>query len=302
MTLNVEQVVLLPDGRSLGYAECGDPAGAPVLYFHGAPSSRLDVMTPEFDAIASSVGVRLVAIDRPGMGLSDPKPDRTILDWPVDVVGFAEASGLGRFSVLGAAGGAPYAIACAVRIPHRLRSVGVVSGVAPMEVAEATDWAKPQHWLLFTLARRLPWLARRAMTRMARDLMSGSERLLENAMRSLPAADREILGRPATRANFLASLRSAFRRGEEGPFRDVVLVSRPWGFDLGKVPMIVNLWFGGQDVTVPPAAGRYLAGALGRSEARFYPTDGHLSLLHNRLGDVLTGLLATAMREAGKPV
>ena len=71
---------------------------------------------------------------------------------------------------------------------------------------------------------------------------------------------------------------------------------------MGDIPMVVNLWFGGQDRTVLPAAGYYLAGALNRSESRLYPEEGHLSLLWNRLGDVLNGLLATATREAGRPV
>jgi hypothetical protein len=66
--------------------------------------------------------------------------------------------------------------------------------------------------------------------------------------------------------------------------------------------MVVNLWFGGLDVNVPPASGRYLANALRRSEARFYPDDGHISLIWNRFEEVLTGLLTTAEREAGKPV
>ena len=83
---------------------------------------------------------------------------------------------------------------------------------------------------------------------------------------------------------------------------DLRLASRGWGFQLSQVPLVVNLWFGGKDVNVPPAAGRYLASALPRSEARFYPDEGHLSLLFNRYDDILTGLLATAQREDGRPV
>ena len=35
------QQIKLRDGRLLGYAEFGDPDGKPILYFHGAYSSRL---------------------------------------------------------------------------------------------------------------------------------------------------------------------------------------------------------------------------------------------------------------------
>ena len=107
---------------------------------------------------------------------------------------------------------------------------------------------------------------------------------------------------PSNRAHLLTTVRAAFRKGERGGVDDLVLASRPWGFELSQVPMVVNLWFGGKDINVPPAAGRYLARALERSEARYYPEDGHLSLIWNRFEEILTGLLATADREDGRPV
>lgn len=302
MAIRPDNVISLPDGRALGYAECGDPSGIPIVHFHGTPSSRLDLMTSSFDTIASRMGVRLLAIDRPGLGLSDPKPGRTILDWPVDVVGFAEGVGLSRFSLCGVAGGSPYAIACALRIPHRLKSVGVVSGAAPMDVADAKDGMSAQNRTLFFLGRYLPSLLRWRVKQLSKHLVLGSERLLDRLTANMPDVDRRILTVPSHRTHFLAVLRSAFRKGEQGGFDDLVLASRPWGFDLGQVPMIVNLWFGGKDTNVPPAAGRYLARALGRSEARYYPEEGHLSLIRNRFEEILAGLLATAAREAGRPV
>ncbi len=72
--------VRLPDGRRLGYAEFGDPAGRPILYFHGFPSSRLEAGLAHGAALRT--GVRIVAPDRPGSGLSDFLPGRTLKDWP----------------------------------------------------------------------------------------------------------------------------------------------------------------------------------------------------------------------------
>src|SRR3954447_21911735 len=37
-----EGSVALPDGRTMAYAEWGDPGGRPVLGCHGSPSSRLE--------------------------------------------------------------------------------------------------------------------------------------------------------------------------------------------------------------------------------------------------------------------
>ena len=99
--------VTLPDGRDLAYEEYGDPAGFPVLSFHGGLSSRLDAAPA--DAAARDGGVRLVAPDRPGMGLSTFQPGRRLVDWPADVTSLADALGLERFAVMGWSAGGPYA-------------------------------------------------------------------------------------------------------------------------------------------------------------------------------------------------
>ena len=70
----------LADGRTLGYDEFGDPAGTPVIFLHGFGSSRV-VRHPD-DAIAAQLGIRMLAVDRPGIGLSTGRPGRRLLDWP----------------------------------------------------------------------------------------------------------------------------------------------------------------------------------------------------------------------------
>ncbi len=62
------RLVTLRSGRRLGVVSYGDPDGLPVLALHGAPASRL--MFDVADAPARACGVRLIAFDRPGYGLS----------------------------------------------------------------------------------------------------------------------------------------------------------------------------------------------------------------------------------------
>ena len=302
MSIQTDKTIRLPDGRTLGYAESGDPAGSPVLHFHGSPGCRLDVMTPEFDRIAERHGVRVLGLDRPGMGLSDPKPGRTILDWPADVVAFAEAVGLSRFSVLGYSGGGPYVAACALRIPHRLRSVGIACGVVPADVPAARVGMSRQNRMMMFEAQWFRWGLRRRFRTWVAMAATQPTTFITRLAEELPDVDRQAVASPARRAHFIAMIREAFRRGEEGSVVDLGLASRNWGFELSDVPLVVNLWFGGKDLNVPPAGGRHLAAALPRSEARYYPDEGHLSLLFNRYDDILTGLLATAQREEGRPV
>jgi pimeloyl-ACP methyl ester carboxylesterase len=63
-----EQRVILKDGRTLGFAEYGDPKGEPVLEFHGCPGSRLEAWN--YDAAGKKLGARVIGIDRPGFGMS----------------------------------------------------------------------------------------------------------------------------------------------------------------------------------------------------------------------------------------
>src|SRR5438552_17010722 len=110
--------ITLRDGRRLGYAEYGDPAGVAVFYFHGTPGSRLEGTIA--DEAAKRLRVRLIAIDRPGVGLSTFKPRRKLRDWPADVIALADALGIDRFAIVGLSGGGPHALAGARYIGTRL--------------------------------------------------------------------------------------------------------------------------------------------------------------------------------------
>src|SRR4051794_5300934 len=125
--------IRLADGRTLAYAEYGDPDGRPVLGCHGSPSSRLErhVEDPEDYA---RWGVRFVVPDRPGFGRSDPLPGRRVVDWPADVAELLHALRADRFSVLSLSGGAAYALACAAAFGERVRAVGVLGGAPPPDV------------------------------------------------------------------------------------------------------------------------------------------------------------------------
>jgi pimeloyl-ACP methyl ester carboxylesterase len=96
--MKTDDVMTLPDGRKLAYAEFGKPDGYPVLYCHGAPSSRLEPLSLG-DDVLSQLGLRVICPDRPGIGQSDFQSDRGFSGWPRDVVFLTEALGLDRFSV-----------------------------------------------------------------------------------------------------------------------------------------------------------------------------------------------------------
>src|SRR5690242_4253772 len=91
--------IRLKDGRKLGYAEYGDPKGKPLFFFHGFPTSRFHAKRT--DQAAKELGIRVIAPDRPGFGLSDFQIGRTLLDFPDDVLELANYLGIKKFVVEG---------------------------------------------------------------------------------------------------------------------------------------------------------------------------------------------------------
>lgn len=88
----------LPDGRKLGYAQYGVLTGKPIFYMHGLPGSRMEAAI--FDDTAKEVGARIIAVERPGCGLSDPYPGWILKGFPRDVESLARSLGVREFGIL----------------------------------------------------------------------------------------------------------------------------------------------------------------------------------------------------------
>src|SRR6201997_10959 len=119
----------LPGDRRVGYAEYGDPSGPVVLWFHGTPGGRRQFPLVGRRA-AEKLGLRVVTVERPGSGLSDPHPYRGVADWATDMAHVADALGAERLAVVGLSGGGPYALACAATpdLAGRGAAVAILGG------------------------------------------------------------------------------------------------------------------------------------------------------------------------------
>ena len=279
-----DRTLTLRDGRSLAYAEWGDTGGAPVVLFHGSPSSRL--FCPN-ERVTASAAVCLITIDRPGYGRSDFDPERTMLGWVDDVTGLLDALELERFALVAHSSGGPYALACATKLASRLIAVSLVSSVAPLdEVPGAYDRLDQDERTLVELARDDPAAAMRQVAAGARWLIEQPELLLEAPR---PEPDRALLAEPAVSAMFLAALREAVRGGLDGYACDEVLERRPWGLRLADVNVDVHLWHGGLDPYIPMSDAEYMAHTLPSCQPTFHPDDGH-GLILSRWGEILSAL------------
>ena len=278
----------LRDGRRVGFLACGDTSGRPVFYCHGFPGSRLEVLLA--DRIAAQKGIRLIGVDRPGYGLSDDRPGRSLRDWADDVAELADRLGIACFSILGASGGGPYAVACACRLRDRLLTVGIVCGLAPITARGTLRGMTGFNRFGLRLAAAAPQLVKPLFLPIAVLLKHRPQRVLSSIARRAGPPDRRVLSLPEIRKIMCRSFREAMRVGLSGAVRDAVLYSRAWGLHLTEITVPVNLWHGEKDRIVPPAMGRWLAANIPGCRARFYPEEGHFSLITSKMDPILDRL------------
>jgi len=273
--------ILLKDGRKLGFAEYGASQGSPLLHFHGWPGSRLEarlVAEP-----AARAGVRLIGVDRPGMGLSDFKPGRKILDWADDIIELADALELDHFAIEGISSGGVYAIACTYKIPQRLTACSIISGMGPFEVG--LKGMKFRNRTALFVARYLPWLLRPMLWGIIgqyRRNGSKIDALLLKMVNELPEPDKKLFLNPEVRQHLTAATMEGFRQGSQGIAYEGRLLSQPWGFPLRDISCDnIFLWHGELDTDVPVSMARFVADAIPNCIARFFPHDGHISVPYN---------------------
>jgi pimeloyl-ACP methyl ester carboxylesterase len=289
-TPSEDLALTLHDGRAIGAATVGPRDGAPVVHCHGSGSSRLEV-TLLADA-AAAAGVRLIGLDRPGVGRSDPKPGARLLEWPAAVAEVADQLGIERFAVEGLSAGGPFALACAYAIPQRLTACGLISTIAPPDMLRKAGarWMRAAAPLAARFPRLVLAYARLVQRQTGTDATSTARYLAHYASRLGPA-DQALLADTASRTAVARAMAESFRQGSAGNLETVLVEIQPWGFQPAQVPFErLFLWHGEQDYIAPVAAARLLAQALPHCTATFYPQEGHFSTVANHAQEIWSAL------------
>lgn len=271
------KLVELPDRRRLCYAEYGDPRGKPVMLFHGLPGTRIQCRPRA--ATAEQAGLRWIVADRPGVGQSDYQRGRRIVDWPRDVAHLADHLGIAEFTICGWSGGGPYILAAAAMLSQRVRHAVLVGGIAPMDTAEGVRGMARRDKLLLRAARWTPWLARAPIWLLCLRARRDPAGHVQAFVNTLSPVDARLFDDADFRGMMMSDLGESLRCGHRGVAREIELLARPWGFDLGQVQKRVTLLHGQEDRVTPPHMGRFLAERLPNCDAIFLPGEGHF-LMH----------------------
>jgi pimeloyl-ACP methyl ester carboxylesterase len=274
----LEGNIAVGDDRQIGFAEFGDPQGRAVFWLHGTPGARRQIPM-EARVYAEQRQIRLIGVDRPGIGSSTPYQYDTALAFADDMRTIADTLGIDKMEVIGLSGGGPYTLACAAAMPDRVVAAGVIGGVAPTMGSDAIAGG-----VMGSVGLRVApllqaaggpiGLAASVLIRLIRPLASPAADLYG---RVSPEADRRLLARPEIKAMFLDDLLNGSRKQMAAPFADVVVFARDWGFRLDEVKVPVRWWHGDHDHIVPFEHGQHVVAKLPDVELYHLPGESHLA-------------------------
>jgi pimeloyl-ACP methyl ester carboxylesterase len=262
--------VSLTGGRQLAYTDIGEPDWFCVLFFHGAPMSRLHLAYLEPQLLAE--GIRVVSPDRPAYGGSSPQPGRSMAGWPSDVAALADALGIDRFVVAGHSSGGPYAVACAALLPERVLAGIVLDGV--------TDMGWPGAWEGYVESERqlmrLPDEEAAIAWCVERFGADGSGFLTASDF-EFAEPDNALFADEQAGPALMSAIAEAFRQGVAGYAQDIVIQGRPWPFDPDGIAVPVHIVHGELDALLPLAHSRHTSELIPGSTLRVLPGHGHVT-------------------------
>lgn len=295
---SASQTFTLDNGDTIGYSTCGPASNDPIFLLHGWPGSRMHGLF--FHSLAEELGAWIICPDRPGIGLSTPSPNRTLLDYPNIIAQLARHLGLNTYRILGWSGGGPFALACAKVLPReQLLRVGVLAGMGPADTG--WDGLRTTNKILFRYTISFPWLMRLLLKwtivqkaqdpdpEVLRIYMKGQVQWVRGQekkdLEDLFAAD------PGAMEIKIESARESFRQGADGFIQEGQLLLGPWGFELESLETEVMLWYGTADINVPILVGREMAKKLKKAKLKEYEGVTHFTIFKHHAKEILRDLL-----------
>lgn len=263
-----------PDNRQLVGVEAGAADGLPLVYAHGMPGSALEALF--FHEQAQVAGYRILALDRPGIRNSSYQPERTLLDYPDDLVRFLNHLGIDECIHMGWSSGGSRTLAAAHEQPGRIRLAVLLSSYTHFE-----EMAGARRLLLRTLwpgpiiAAISTTLFRGLVTLITSIAQRRPDFYMARARSLFSDADHAILADPGQVRRFRADQLACLDSGAKAIATDLLTEMGNWGFKLGDIRKQTLIYQGAEDQLLPPAYAHHLASTLPNAELTLLPHSGH---------------------------
>jgi pimeloyl-ACP methyl ester carboxylesterase len=285
----------LADERQLAYAFYGPEHGQPVLYFHGTPSSRLEPLLTtvygiDLNGLLQQYNIRLIAVDRPGMGLSSFHEGRTMTSFAGDVQQLLQFLQIDTCQLLCWSGGGPYALAMAHLYPDAIKNVSIIAGFSTSfgeeEVYAKMGWNK----MYFNTARKAPLLLRGSLELMKKVKISSP---ISQKLYDLSNVDYALM-KDVNKFNQLMAVttKEACTKSTDGPIQEAQLYFSAYPYSLKGIQVPVHFWWGTEDNVVTYIHAKNMERGLPNVTPHYKKGEGHLSVYVHCFEEVLQ-LMAT---------
>jgi pimeloyl-ACP methyl ester carboxylesterase len=291
----IEEVFQLPDKRNLGYALYGPGDGQPVIYFHGTPSSRLEpsLVTAfgiNLDALLVKYNIQLIAVDRPGMGISSFNPTGNFTSFADDVVSLLRFLKVDKAQALCWSGGGTFALAITNRYPHIIQAVNIIAGFTLSFDKPGVFKAMKSNKYYFGSARKISGILKFIMNVFIR---KGAKRPLPQWISGLPDVDHTLIKDPNKFKRLAeATLQEACKQGSKGAVYEAALYFHHPGYELKEIKQPVHFWWGTSDTAVINLHAEAVEQQVKNAVMHYKKDDGHLSIFINYLQEALQTIVS----------
>lgn len=274
------EVMRLPCGRRLAYREFGNPAGHPVVIL---PSSlRSSLGWPPETTAAEDLGIRLIIVERPGIGRSDPDPSMTLESIAADIAALADHLGLSRFALSGRSSGTPFTLAAAAHLGDRITRVLLASPRFGVPHGHGNSQSMLSY--CFNGLRRHPWLLRSSASILKAKISAPIMRQLTLHFFERSPIDVAYLKRDTElMENSVVAAVESFWHSHEGLFQEAQLFLDGIDLDLSGLTAPVEIWHGSEDRIITPDETRAHLERLGLRPDRMeeVPGEGHFFVTYH---------------------
>ncbi|GEO09610.1 alpha/beta fold hydrolase [Segetibacter aerophilus] len=290
-----DEVFELPDKRTLGYALYGPLEGRPVIYFHGTPSSRsepslLNAFGINVEALLTRYHLLLIAVDRPGIGLSAFNPNGSFNSFADDVAHLLRFLKIEKTTVLCWSGGGPFALAIANRYPPIIQAVNIIAGFSLPFSTPGVFKSMHANKYYFGAARRIPSVLRFFMNLVVR---KGAKKPFPQWLSGLPDVDHTLLTNPRAFKTLSAStLKEACRQGSKGAVYEAGLYFQDYGYKLNEIIQPVHFWWGTSDNAVTRLHAEAVEHQVPKAVMHYQKDEGHLSIYVSYFEEIIQTIAA----------
>lgn len=220
----------------LAYTEFGDPKGKPLIYIHGYLGSG--IVMKSVDTQAKKLGIKIIAIDRPGHGFSDYYKSDSLLDISNDINDLIQQLKIEKCQLLGSSAGGVYSLACVYKLNEYIEKVHLIAPLGPMCKNINNNWKVK---LFLELPAKNKLLGHFLLGILRFLILHVSQKVMSITKLFFSKEEESKLD------IVVPSVKRGLKQGIKATLNDSELLTKPWRIKFNEIKTKVHIWYGDND-------------------------------------------------------